>query len=160
MRRVALHTVALLVVATSCSRSDDDARDREGRPASHASLAASSYVGPHAPPPTAPPQFDAGGDDDDVSGSPTRDLDRRVFDAVRRDRPRDLDALTSRPLRGGRFDSLRSNLLASSVTFHHATSTEAGREVVYTMSKIPHEIHLIYESRGTTKLADAYVFGW
>lgn len=100
------------------------------------------------------------GSDDDVFGSPTRDLDRRVFDAVRRDQPKDLDALTSRPLGRDRFDTLRSNLLVSSVTFHHATSTEAGREVVYTMSKIPHEIHLIYERRGTTKLADAYVFGW
>jgi hypothetical protein len=109
----------------------------------------------------APPQPEALGDDaDDRDGSPTADMDRAVFDAIRRDRPADLAARSAAPLGRQRFDAVRSNLLASRVKFDHSVPTAAGVEVVYKVVRASHDLHLVYERHGSMKLVDAWVFGW
>src|SRR4051812_35479420 len=109
--------VALVVLATACSRS----RDSDQRALLRAGAQAVD------PPPAdaganrgrAPPRFDGGGEDV-LTGSPTADQDRRIFDAVRRDEPADLELVTMPPLSREKFDKVRENLLIGPATFHHS----------------------------------------
>lgn len=151
---VRVSVAALLVLlATACSRSGDSGSSDGGAPRS----------GPAADggpiPWRDPPKLDGGGDDVLV-GSPTASLDEKVFDALRRDRPAEVDAISVRPLSRVKLDSLRGSLLGGAATFRRSVANEAGLEIVYTVLEGTHELHLVYETRGATRLADAWIFGW
>lgn len=143
----------VVLLSTACSRAGD-ARSSAGEvpPVATTSESVATATRP-------PPQLDGGGDDVLV-GSPTADLDGKVFDALRRDRLAEVDALSLRPLSRVKLDSLRGSLLDGSVTFRRAVATEDGLEIVYAALHGAHELHLVYETRGATRLADAWVFGW